>query len=976
MVPQMPQALCEEQREKWDAYCEVLEKNNIQPHAHGQAADVLQQAFLFSDYVYAVCMKTPKVAESLIKTGDLFESYEKGRLGLGLDTLIQDGAKDKGVPIKDMDTAMVESFLQPILRRFRHREMIRIAARDYAGLTHLDEVTKDLSDLAGICLDRSISLLHTALGKTFGFPEDALGKQQQLVVLGMGKLGANELNFSSDIDLIFAYPGSGFTKNSDKSISNEDFFTRLCRSLIKVIGANTGDGFVFRVDTRLRPYGDGGPLVMSFAQMEDYYQRQGREWERYALIKAAVVAGDKKAGADLIQGLKPFIYRKYLDYGVFDSLRDMKRKITLEVKKKGVKDNIKLGAGGIREIEFFGQMFQLIRGGVFPDLREPRIRKVLSILEQEKFVPAQTCRDLDAAYVFLRNTEHRLQAHADRQTHNLPQNDDAKNRLALSMAFASWKEFKSALDGHQETVHRHFSGLLKPVEGGHESDSGRQGAGDQGALEGVWESNGCGEEEKKALMDAGFDDPQHVQNLLGNFKEQAATRSLSATGRSRLDRLLPGVLKETGGSAQPEVVLDRILKLLKSIQQRISYLSLLLEHPAALSHLVRLADASPWIADFLSRHPVLLDELLDHRSLYVPPGKTTLEKELDLRMGRIDTDDLENQMEALRIFKQVNTLRVAASDITSVLPLMKVSDHLSYIAETVLKKVVALSWAYLVEKHGKPLCELDGKKCETGFAVIGYGKLGGIELGYGSDLDLVFIHAASKGETKGGKRAIDNSQFFARLGQRVVHLLTAHTSAGKLYETDMRLRPSGASGLLVSHVDGFRDYQLNDAWTWEHQALIRARAITGDKALKKKFIEIRKEALVKKRDAAGLKKEVVDMRGKMRKELLKTEPGMFDLKQGEGGIVDIEFLVQYLVLQKSRVFPELLGWTDNVRLIQTLWETGLFSENEAYILRRAYLVYRATGHRMDLSNQEAKTDKKQFLYSRKVVEKIWNQFFK
>ncbi len=645
----------------------------------------------------------------------------------------------------------------------------------------------------------------------------------------------------------------------------------------------------------------------------------------------------------------------------------MKRKISLEVKRKGLKNNIKLGAGGIREIEFFGQMFQLIRGGVFPELQESGIRKILAVIGREKFVSETVSGDLDQAYLFLRTVEHRLQETADRQTHDLPEDPEKRDRLAVSMGFCDWNAFSTKLEHHRKTVHQHFSGLLEPGDVKEKSV-------DATGLEDVWLSMIAGDEDENIILSAGFENSAMVLNLLNAFKTGSSTRALSARGRARLDRLMPKILKAAGDCDNPETVLDRLLTLLKSIQRRISYLSLLLEHPAALTHLVRLVAASSWIASFLSRHPVLLDELLDPRTLYVPPGKEELKKVLELRLGRIPRDDLESLMDGLRIFRQVNTLRTAACDITSVLPLMKVSDHLSYIAEKILEKVVSMSWDYLVEKHGCPAVELDGKKCDTGFTVIGYGKLGGLELGYGSDLDLVFLHAAAKGVTKGGRRPIDNAQFFSRLGQRVVHILTAHTPAGILYDTDMRLRPSGASGLLVSHIEGFRNYQLDDAWTWEHQALIKARPITGDPGLMDRFQAIRLEVLCLERDKAKLRNDVGSMREKIRKQRLETKRGVFNIKQGHGGMMDIEFLVQYLALSHASKHPDIIKWTDNVRLLQALAEEHLVNPYTAFGLRRAYLIFRAVVHRCNLREIPAEVPAGRFQDYKQLVMKNWKHY--
>jgi len=859
--------------------------------------------------------------------------------------------------------------------------MMQSSGRDFAGsgdvkwsgspgailpAAGLSEVTEGLSSFADACIEQSLSFIYQWQCSQYGVPAAADGSRQSLVVIGMGKLGGCELNFSSDVDLIFAYPEPGKTKGCLPSLNNEEFFVRLCRRLVRVIGDNTSDGIVFRVDTRLRPYGESGPLVMNFDAMDSYYQRQGREWERYAWIKARVVAGDREAGGILLKRLKPFVYRRYLDFGAFESLRDMKQKITLEIQRKGIKDDIKIGPGGIREVEFFGQVFQLIRGGVVPILQERRILKVLEDLDRESHISPAVRDELTEAYVFLRSLEHRLQEFMDQQTHKLPVDPAERVRLAASMGYATWDAFAVQLGRHRETVHFHFSGLLA------QTDSGDKDTPDD--LAGVWQGLTDSDQNNAVLGSAGFESPDEIVRILNRFRNDLGGRVLNREVRERIDKLIPLVLRNVSFSEQPITALNRIMELIRAFEGRACYIALLLENPTALTHLVKLTTISRWVVSFLSRHPVLLDELLDPRILYAPSEKADLEKELHQRIERLPPEDLEYQIEELCIFKQTNTLRMAASDVTGGLPLMRVSDHLSYIAETVLSEVFELSWRHLVEKHGKPSCRLEGGICDRGFAIVAYGKLGGIELGYGSDLDLVFLHAGTPGKTQGGHRPIDNGQFFARLGQRIIHILNTHTAAGVLYEIDMRLRPSGSSGILVSHIDAFNDYMVQKAWTWEHQALIRARAICGDSHLAERFEQIRKKVIALPREHDRLREEIGNMRKRMRRELLKPEPSMFDLKQDPGGIVDIEFLVQHLILLNAHGDEKLTRWTDNVRLIQTLAETGIIDNDAANLLKTAYLAYRSAVHRLSLQEKPEKVPEEQFAEIREKVKALWNRF--
>ncbi len=966
MTSSPTELLDQQQQEQWTNFCTQARATGMRFSHTSVGAKALATAFGFSEFVCASCIRHPRMALELIDSNDLFNSYDAGHMAHRLGPLLQSAAKANPGSTPDHLLAPLKS----ALRAFRRREMLRIAVRDLAGICDLDDTMADLSALAAAAIDGALDVLYDRMLATDGMPEDGAGNRQRLVVIGMGKLGAGELNFSSDVDLIFTFPANGETRGGRGPIANEVFFTRLCRHLIQAIGENTADGFVFRVDTRLRPYGDGGPLVMNFDHMEDYYQFQGREWERYALIKSDVVAGDRDAGQRLLQRLRPFVYRRYLDFGVFESLREMKQKITAEVRRKKLHENIKLGSGGIREIEFFGQMFQLIRGGVLPALQQPAIQTVLDTLGKEGFVPQPVCRELAAAYRFLRKTEHRLQEANDQQTHALPSDLLARLQLARSMGFDSWDDYRQVLEGHRNRVRSHFDGLLEP-EAEAKSDGG--GRREVSSLADVWSFSAATGERQRLLETVGFQDGDAAAALLETFKSEPATRALSSAGKRRLDRLIPRVLEAASGCDDPGTVLHRVLQLLKSIQQRTSYLSLLLEYPNALTHLIRLVGASPWIAAFLSRHPVVLDELLDPRTLYAPPGPDTLRAGLVRQLATVPDADPEYQIEALCIFRQINTLRVAASDITNVLPLMKVSDHLSWIAEAILDKVVEISWNHLVEKHGRPSCTLEGQTCERGFAVIGYGKLGGIELGYGSDLDLVFLHAADPGETIGGKRPIDNTHFFARLGQRVVHMLSTHTAAGALYETDMRLRPNGTSGLLVSHVKGFKSYQMEDAWTWEHQALIRARPITGDAVLRDAFSAVRRDVLCLRREPESLKASVREMRERMRESRLSAQPDQFDIKEDIGAMVDIEFLVQYLILLHAAKHPKITRWTDNVRLLQALAETGIVDGVTAYRLRQAYLIFRAVVHRLNLQEQSTLVDCHRFEHLRDLVRRFWLQ---
>lgn len=849
------------------------------------------------------------------------------------------------------------------LRRFRNLWMLRIVWRDLTRNAPLEETLGALSELAEASVRGALEVLHPLACAQWGTPcGAATGAPQELVVLAMGKLGGGELNLSSDIDLIFAYPEGGETEGA-RSLDNQEFFLRLGRKLIRALDEHTAEGFVFRVDMRLRPYGESGPLVASFDALEDYYQTQGRDWERYAMIKARVITGSAAARARLAELLRGFTYRRYIDYSVIQALRDLKALINREVARRELADNIKLGSGGIREIEFIAQAFQLIRGGRDRRFQTQRLREILALIDSEHLLPTGAGATLWQHYRLLRDTEHALQAWRDRQTQQLPTDPAERDCLAAVLGHADWTSFAAALGAARAQVRQLFDAVVAP--GGDEADEDR--------LRGIWLQAGSAED----LAALGYDAQGDAAAALAELHAARPVQAMTAEARNRLDRLMPLIIGACAAAAQPTGTLRRVIAVVAAVARRSVYLTLLSENPGARHQLVRLCAASPWIADELTQHPALLDELLDPNTLYAPPDREGIDRELRDHLARVPSADLEAQMEALRYFRRAHALRAAAAEITGALPLMRVSDQLTWLAEAILATVLEVARAHLVARHGEPGAAPGAPA--PALLILGYGKLGGIELAHGSDLDLVFLHDADATRETTGPHPLTNEQFFIRLGQRIIHMLVTRTVSGALYEVDMRLRPSGNSGLLVGSLAAFARYQAESAWVWEHQALVRARAIVGGETLVARFAEIRHAVLCRERERerAALAGEVRAMREKMRAHLGSKAQGragdLFDLKQDPGGIVDIEFMVQFLVLAESHRHPELTRWTDNIRILGDLEAAGVLRARDAETLREAYKGYRMAGHRLQLQRQPALVPAAEFAAARAAVTAIWER---
>jgi len=844
------------------------------------------------------------------------------------------------------------------LRRLRNREFARIAYRDIAGYARLEETLQALSAFADAAVAAATAYAYAALSSQFGPPRTAEGQAAGAVVLGMGKLGGRELNFSSDIDLIFAYTGAGAT-DGVRALSNEEFFARLSQQVAKLLSSRTPDGFVFRVDTMLRPFGSAGAPALPVDAMETYYQSHGREWERYALIKARPIAGDLDAGHALLNELRPFIYRRYLDFNALGSLRDLKRRIDQAAARHGAVDDLKLGPGGIRELEFIVQLFQLTRGGQDARLRDPRLRTVLQRLAPEQ-LRQSTVDALDQAYIFLRRCENAVQMYADEQTHKLPQTEVARRALCRALDESSWPALMSRLNRHRDFVRAEFERLF--AEAAPAVDLPH-------VLERLWDVEP--DELPARLQELGFTrTPQELAQAFEALRQSSLVRRLDEQAHLRLRTVVSRLTQEALQQEDPDTALMRTLKVVGALAGRGTYLALLRDSAVARAQLVRLSAASPWIAELLSQTPALLDTLLDARLATEAPQRTELRDALAARAAGIG-DDIEEQMDLLRRYRQEMTLRIAAADLAGSLPLVQVSDRLTWLAEAIVAQALIFARTQLETQYGLRLRE-DGSP--AAFAVIAYGKFGSIELGYGSDLDLVFVYdsgTADAPEDGGGLSAMD---FFARVAQRSVRLLSALTSAGRAYEIDLQLRPSGNSGLVVVALSGFARYQRESAWTWEHQALLKARPIAGDAALCDAIAAIRTEVLSRPREAEKLRHEVRDMRTKMRAALEKKVPGRWDVKQGSGGLVDAEFITQYLCLRDASAFPRLLTYTDNWRQLEALAASGRIGEADMGSMLAAERSYRGFLHRRALQQEDGTADQAQFADERAAIAALWQDW--
>lgn len=825
------------------------------------------------------------------------------------------------------------STLPAAMRRLRNLLLAAIVSRDLAGKADLGEVMRAISQFADFVVNTHLDALYAGLCDVHGVPTgEETGRAQRMIVVGMGKLGGFELNVSSDIDLIFLYPEGGETvcsREDQRPLSNHEFFVRLGRKLIADIAEITEDGFSFRVDMALRPNGASGPLAASFSMLETYLLAQGREWERYAWVKARAITGDADDITALERMVQPFVYRRYLDFGAINSLRNMHAQIRAEVVRQETRHpdrnvNVKLGRGGIREIEFLTQVFQLIRGGRDPALRDRSTRAALRIIAEKKLLLPDVVERLLASYTFLRNLEHRIQYLDDAQTHVLPASDDDRQRVARMMGCDDVAALNQAYDECSQWVAAQFDAMF-------EDRSGRDGSADPALTAPSLDQIG-----DDALADylraLAFDDaPAAAQRVLTTL-QSSRMQSLSEQRKVQLHALMraafPMVAAEGGTRS---VTLNRLLDFFDTIARRSAYLELLTEFPQTLARVVRMMAASGWAAQYLTRHPVLMDELLDLSALEAAPNWPAFAQECRQRLNAF-SGDTERQMDALRELHHAQQFRLLAQDLGGLLTVERLADHLSALADVLVSATIEAVWQTLTNRH----CEAPA------FAVIAYGKLGGKELGYASDLDVIFLY---------DDEDQDAPALYAKLAQRFITWMTSHTPAGVLFDIDIALRPDGASGLLVSSFAAFEKYQRESAWVWEHQALTRARFCAGDMLIGKRFEALRIDLLRQRRDPAALRSEVLAMRQRMH-DAHPNRSGLFDLKHDAGGMIDIEFIVQYLVLAHSCDFVALTADIGNIALLRLAGEIGLIDAKLALQVSDAYREFRRLQHQIRLRGED------------------------
>ncbi len=846
------------------------------------------------------------------------------------------------------------------LRLFRHQKLIEIIYLDICKNEPVKDTLQHLSQLADVLIQQAVFKAEALLSAKHGQPIDQNGQPMHLNVIGMGKLGGSELNFSSDIDLICTYSDDGQLKGFGQ-LSHNQYFSNVVKLFKQFLNDTTADGFVYRVDLRLRPWGDSGPIALSHNAFEHYYQLHGREWEQYAMVKARVITGSKEDKQHLNAILQPFVYRRYHDYRVFDGLAQLKNKIDKQAKTKGAHRNVKIGRGGIREIEFFVQAFQILKGGRNHQLQTQSIYQALEMLSEHDIVESSTLDDLRASYDFLRTLENRIQMMNDQQTHEIPDKPNLLARIALLMHCKDGAELEDQLKINQSRVSQYFSGLFTSDEQKQTNSNETHNLDELST-----------EEHAELIHQMSFVEPESIHQALSRFYQSKALLFMSEKAKQRFRIFFPELLKLVAGHQQQTALLDKMLALMSSIAGRSVYFELLYQNIPLLVKLVDLFDSSDWIATEVTRHPILLESLLYPGELSERFDRQQLTQELLVQLKNVRGDE-EMELDILRQFKRMQTIVIATAELAHEISTDEVSHYLSELAEILLNAVYELSWQQLTTQYGTPSCEEEGVIRVPVMGIVGYGKLGGFELHYQSDLDIIFLHnSAGKKQLTSGDRAIDNATFFSRLAQKIISKITLLTAAGKLYEIDTRLRPDGASGMLVSSLGAYEQYQQEKAWVWEHQALIRARFIAGHELIKAPFNDIRKRVITQPREREGLKQEILAMREKMYQAKKPAEGESFNIKHSRGGMVDIEFLVQFWVLIHANKFASLIETTDNIGLITELHRLGLISD-KCLQLRDIYQIFHKWLHSQVLQNQSAEIPTDHIRQEVGQVIACWNE---
>ena len=886
-----------------------------------------------------------RIRRTLLASDFAFEAWRSQPQLLapqGLERLRSSADASARIDALKLDTD--EAACMTALRRFRHAEALRLVFRDVNGLDDLPETLSATSVLYEALLGAALDWSERNLALRYGHARDADGVLQRLIVIGFGKLGGSELNFSSDIDLVLAYPQGG-ESDGMRVLDNSEYFVRMGRQLVRLLHEPTTDGICARVDLRLRPFGNAGRLALPFSAMEQYYQREGRDWERYAWIKARTVAGDRSAGKQLQEMLRPFVYRKYLDYTAFAGLREMKALIDAEVARKDLADNLKLGPGGIREIEFIVQLVQLIRGGREPSLRVRGLLPALTACEARGHIPASRARALRHAYVFLRRLENRVQMMRDAQTHDLPEDELTRERLALALDYPAWEPLAEELAKHRDIVANEFEAMLMP-EGGAKASVP--------AADAVLWKRACDESIDASLLEAsGFSPGAEAADVLLKLPQASQLRTMSARAREQLDHLMPQLLAVARDTAAPVPCLLRLCRLVQTVARRPSYLALLEEQPSARKRLAQLFADSAFLAERVIAQPLLLDDVLDPRIDQLPLKRADISAEIAHVLTTLDEREAEAELERINEFKSSIAFRLGLAFNDGRVDAVATARRLAALAESVVNAIAALAEREVIAVHGR----LPGEG--SGFSILGYGSLGGAELGFASDLDLVFVFDGQRAQAMSdGPRPLEGSRWYQRLTQRVMNWLTVLTRAGRLYEVDTRLRPDGSKGLLVGSLEAFVAYQESRAWTWEHQALLRAWPVAGDAALNAELIDVRRRTLAVPRDRAAVITEVGNMRRRWRAERDRSDAEQIDLKQAHGGLLDIEFALQGLVLAHAAQSPGLLSTTANSGLIELCRTAGLLDTAQANCLTRAHaeLLRRALFCTLDLRSRIAPRD--------------------